>query len=378
MHIEQNFSQLLSRNIIESFANLTKPVGPRNSNLDIYQQYVCTSPFAVLNTKSGRQSTNSNINPVPQPLPFEQDSVAMAGTEDYTMVDSTIEYEMQSQPSVPTPPRPSLSGYSWNTRDARYQPFPAMGDRHQSDMAEMCRPNPLPRWKRAKMYARGEKEPFSSFRNHEETADPDISFPTPTCQRLGCWQETPHVHSDDEIAHLNQGSARKASESEDVDQYLADYLSHFADDEALMRELLPPQLEQTLTRPPPRLRGPGSSRSVIDGSRKGTRELARALPTISEGLHEPASSMSLPDRPAGNVTSLPIRSMQISKAPTEIEQPGNVLAQPNDISPITDSDPILVDSDELPWEEVLGAELEKELDEEARRNGLLASEDDVE
>ena len=296
----------------------------------------------------------------------------MAGSADSMMVDSTNEFEIQSQP-VPISPACNLSGYSWNTRDARYQPYPSIGDRHQSDMAEMCRPNPLPRWQRAKRYAKPKTEPFSSFRNNVDTGDADYSFPTLVCQRLGCWQETPHEHSDDEIAQHIQSSASNASELEDDIQRAQRYMSHFKDDEDLMRRIRPPTPEKTTTRPPIRLRGPVSSRSLIDGSKRCTGELERALPAIAEDTYQAASSMSLPvrPRPPGNVVVLPIRSVQTAKASTEAQQQGKAVDQPNELSPTINvvEDLPLVDSMELSWEEALAAEIEQELDDEAARNG---------
>ena len=294
----------------------------------------------------------------------------MAGSVDSMMLDSAIEHTNQSQSSASTSPTCKLSGYSWNTRDARYQPFPSMGDRHQSDMAEMCRPNPLPRWQRAKNYAKRKKEPFSSFRNNADITDTDCLFPTSVCQHLGCWQETLHEHSEDEIAHHSEASKRIAREPEDYEQHVRNYLRHFEDDEQLMRQLRPPRPEQTPTRPPPRLRGPGNSRSLIDRSKQGTRELRHALPTISENRHHPAILMSLPirPRPPGPVAGLRDKSVESAGAPTVTRMQSDALDPPDGMSSTTmrPGDLALKSPNDLPWEEALAGELEKAFEEEAR------------
>ena len=250
-------------------------------------------------------------------------------------------------------------------------------------MAEMCRPNPVPRWQRARSYAKGKKEPFSAFRSCGDTADSDYSFPTPLCQHLGCWQETPHQHSDEEIAHHSQAPTRPDSEPEDDEQRVYNYLSHFADDKELMKDLHPLWPGQIPTRPPPRLRGPGSSRSLIDGSTRGIRELRRALPTISEISQQSASSMSLPirPRPPSHVAEVPDRSVESTGEPTVTYLEAKALSPPDKVLLTTTrfANLALENPDSLPWEEIeFAAELARGLNEETRRTGMVVPEDDVE
>lgn len=173
-------------------------------------------------------------------------------------------------------------------------------------------------------YDRKGLEPLSAYENFTDIADPGWIHPTQECQRIGCWQETPHEHTKAELRNNLEepATANSIIHIEDEEDRARAFSTAFDDDEDYQRAI---QATPARTKPPSRIRNIRDPSSLLVVYKDGVNDLRRALPKAAEviDITEPPSPIIHP-RPPGDLFELPIRPVDDRKAPAIKQGEANV------------------------------------------------------